>query len=156
MPQFEQIGSFAGQIFWLVIFYGILLLLLYRGFLPRIGEIMELRRQQIRLDAEAAEKAHQEAERALEEAETARASSKSEAYKKLNAESQQAASEREKRLADLEADFAKHNATAREDIDRAMAQARDFLSAQGESLARLIVAHVTKFERNKQASNRNG
>lgn len=66
MPQFEQISTFIGQIFWLSIFFIVLLLVLQYRIIPRLNAILERRSSRI--------------ERMLKEASIA--SSESEAIKK--------------------------------------------------------------------------
>ena len=74
MPQFEP-WSYASQIFWLLITFGILMVLMAKVALPKVSEVLDERQkriddnldkaQQLKAEAEAAVK---EYERALEEA----------------------------------------------------------------------------------------
>lgn len=61
MPQLD-FSTFASQIFWLVITFATLYLVLVKKALPRLGEVMQDRRERIADDLEAAESYRQRAE----------------------------------------------------------------------------------------------
>ena len=58
-------GTFAPQLFWLALTFGLLYLLLKRFALPRVGEVIEERRDRIERDLAQAEKLKAETEQAL-------------------------------------------------------------------------------------------
>lgn len=64
MPQFNP-EYFPSQLFWLAVSFGLLYFLMSRVALPRIGEVIEERRDRIQRDIDSAEKAKQETEKAL-------------------------------------------------------------------------------------------
>lgn len=64
MPQFDP-QYFASQFFWLALTFGLLYFLMSRVALPRIGEVIEERRDRIQRDIDAAEKMKRETEKAL-------------------------------------------------------------------------------------------
>lgn len=68
MPQIAQLSeTFAGQIFWLLIFFGIVFFAIGRGIVPKVLATVESRDQQIASDLAAAEAARSAAD-AQEEA----------------------------------------------------------------------------------------
>jgi F-type H+-transporting ATPase subunit b len=58
-------GTFASQLFWLALSFGLLYLLLKRFALPRVGEVIEERRERIERDIAKAEALRGETELAL-------------------------------------------------------------------------------------------
>ena len=58
-------GTFAPQLIWLALTFGLLYLLLKRFSLPRVGEVIEERRERIQRDLGQAEKLKAETEQAL-------------------------------------------------------------------------------------------
>lgn len=62
-PPFDS-RTFAGQLFWLAVFFGLLYWMMSRIALPRIGSILEERRAKIESDLRAAEAAQKQAEEA--------------------------------------------------------------------------------------------
>ena len=67
MPQIEQLAStYSSQIFWLVIFFGLVFLVVGRGMVPKVMSTVESRDAQIAADLAAASTARDEADRAEE------------------------------------------------------------------------------------------
>lgn len=64
MPQFNP-EFFPSQLFWLAVSFGLLYILMSRVALPRIGEVIEERRDRIQRDLDSAEKMKRETEKAL-------------------------------------------------------------------------------------------
>ncbi len=62
MPQLDQFDTFLGQIFWLLLTFGILYLLMSRFLIPRMVSILEARVFQIESDRRRAEEARMEAD----------------------------------------------------------------------------------------------
>lgn len=78
-PPFDP-STFASQILWLAIAFGALYLLMSRIALPRIGEILEVRRDRIEGDLAEADRMRQKTDQALEDYETALADARSKAH----------------------------------------------------------------------------
>lgn len=55
MPQFEQLDTFASQIFWLIVTFSVLYIILSRMVLPRIGTVVTTRQKKIDDDLSRAE-----------------------------------------------------------------------------------------------------
>ena len=92
MPQFEP-SSFASQIFWLVVSFGLLYLLMSKIALPRIADILEVRQDRIAADLDRAEALRREAEEARAAYELALSDARSEAQKLLENAAEQAQAE---------------------------------------------------------------
>lgn len=78
LPQFDP-SSFVGQIFWLVIAFGILYLVFARKSLPEISSVLESRQLHIQSDLDTAESLRREAESVHEAYEKALVSARNEA-----------------------------------------------------------------------------
>jgi F-type H+-transporting ATPase subunit b len=65
MPQLEQIHTFIGQIFWLVVTFGCLYIVLWKVALPRVTSILQERQGRIDEDLRKAEKFKREADSAI-------------------------------------------------------------------------------------------
>lgn len=96
LPQLNP-ANFAPQLFWLAVSFVILYLILSRSTLPRIGEVLEERRDRVQRDLDAAERFKRETDSALA------------AYEKALADARQKASSmakdvRDRLAADTEAE----------------------------------------------------
>jgi len=61
MPQFEQLDTFASQVFWLIVTFTVLYIILSRMVLPRIGTVVTTRQKKIDDDLSRAESLKQKA-----------------------------------------------------------------------------------------------
>ena len=77
-PPFDS-STFGSQILWLALAFGALYLLMSRVALPRIGDILEVRRDRIEGDLAEADRMRQKTDQAIESYETALAEAKSKA-----------------------------------------------------------------------------
>jgi F-type H+-transporting ATPase subunit b len=73
-------ATFVPQLVWLALSFGLLYVLLKRFALPRVGEVIEERRERIQRDLERAEKLKAETERALADYEQALADARTRAH----------------------------------------------------------------------------
>ena len=80
MPQFEQVHTYASQIFWLAVCFVGLYLIMWKVVLPRFAEVLEARQNRIDHDLERARKSAQEAEEVLAAYEKALADARSQAH----------------------------------------------------------------------------
>ena len=110
-PPFDA-TTFGPQLFWLAITFGTLYLLMSKIALPRIGEILETRRDRIEGDLAEAERLRQKTDQAIEsyEAELAEARAKSHAIADETRNKIKAEMDAKRR--DVEADLAKQVASA--------------------------------------------
>ena len=69
MPQIAQLSeTYASQVFWLLIIFGLIFFVIGRGMVPRVMATVEARDAQIAADLAAAEGARRAADEALEAA----------------------------------------------------------------------------------------
>lgn len=102
MPQLDP-ATFLPQLFWLAVSFGVLYLILSRVALPRVGEILQARRERIEADLSRAEALREEAEAVLAEHERAMVAARAEARTILAAAAAKAASEVELMYSALDA-----------------------------------------------------
>lgn len=107
MPQIAQIAAtYASQIFWLLLTFGLVFFVIGLGMLPKIQGTVDLRDKQIADDLAAAERARAEAD-AREEAYRAKAeANRAEALKLTQGAKAKGAAESEKTLAKADAEIA--------------------------------------------------
>jgi F-type H+-transporting ATPase subunit b len=120
-------GTFVPQLVWLALTFGLLYLLLKRLILPRVGEMIEARRERIERDLQAAEKLKADTEQALASYEQALAEARTRAnaltkemHGKLSAEIDKERTKLDaevaRKLADAEARIAQSKAKAMEGV----------------------------------------
>ncbi len=78
-PPFDQ-STYGAQLFWLALTFGALYLLMKKIALPRIGEILEVRRDRIEGDLAEAERLRQKTDQAISSYENELAKSKAKAH----------------------------------------------------------------------------
>ena len=148
MPQLD-FSTFPPQLIWLAIVFTVLYIVLSRLALPKIGGIIEQRRDRIAADLDEAARLKEESEKALAAYETALAEAKAKAHaiaqetrEKLNAET-------ERQRAEVEATLAKKTAEAEARINEtrtaAMAQIKEVAAdTTGAIVTQLIGGRTTK------------
>ena len=99
MPQIAQIAStYAGQIFWLLIVFGLIYFGIGRAMLPKIEATVEMRQRKVADDLAAAEAARVAADATEEAWRTKMAAARSEAQSETAAAKTKAAQAAEKRV----------------------------------------------------------
>lgn len=141
-PPFES-TFFASELLWLAICFVVLYLLLARVILPRIGGILEDRRDRIARDLDQAERLKQQSDDALAAYERALAEARSGAYA-IAAEARDAAkAEADARQAEIEADLDKklEDASARiADIKgKALADVTDIATEAADAVVQQLI-----------------
>lgn len=130
LPQLNP-HDFAPQLIWLAITFGLLMFLLTKVALPRVGSVIEERAQRVARDFSEAERLKLEAEKALADYETSLASARSRAggiAKEI----------RDKLAADVEAERAKAEAQVNgriEDAERRIAEMKSRAMAEVGQIA---------------------
>lgn len=144
-------GTFAPQLIWLALTFGLLYLVLKRAVLPRVGEVIEERSDRIKRDVAQAEKLKADTEKALANYEQALGDARARAgaiaktmRDKLGAEVD---GERAKVEAQISAKLAEAENRIAETKARALASVGDIASeVAGSVVSRLIGAEPTKDE----------
>ncbi len=80
LPQMDT-TTFASQLFWLAVLFGVLYVVLSRVALPKIGQVIEERRDRIADDLDKASQLKAETDKAIESYETALAEARARAHK---------------------------------------------------------------------------
>ena len=146
MPQFDP-TYFVSQIFWLAVVFGIFYLLMTRLALPRIGEVVEARANQIAGDLERARTLKAQTDEVVAAYEESLSHSRAQAGT-LMAEAQ---AEISRRSAEREAAFAKELAGKVAEAETRIAASRDAVIAEvrdvavgaaGDVVQRLIALEV--------------
>lgn len=101
MPQLDT-STYASQLFWLAITFGLLYFVMVRTIVPRVGEVIAARKSRIADDLERSEAFHAEAEAARQNYEQAIAEAKADSLKAIS--SAHEAMEQEEQKTQLEMD----------------------------------------------------
>lgn len=140
-PPFDS-TFFASQLLWLVVTFAVLYLLMSRLVLPRIGGILEDRRDRIARDLDQAERLKQQSDDALAGYERALAEARAGAFS-IAAEARDAAkAEAEERQAAVEADLDKKLADASKRIADIKSKALEDVSAIASEAAEAVVQQL--------------
>jgi F-type H+-transporting ATPase subunit b len=144
-------GTFAPQLVWLALTFGLLYLVLKKVALPRVGEVIEERRDRVKRDLEQAEKLKADTEAAIAGYEQALAEARAKANGMAKEMRDKLTSEIDKERAKVEAEIGSKLAEAERRIAdtkaRALAGVGDIASeVAGAIVARLIGKEVTKDE----------
>ena len=139
-PPFDT-TTFGPQLFWLALTFGALYLLMSKVALPRIGEVLEVRRDRIEGDLAEADRLRKKTDQAIAsyETELAEARAKSQGIAEDTRASLKA--DIDAKRAEVEADLAKKVAVAENRIQKTKA---DALSNVGEIAADTAVALVSR------------
>jgi F-type H+-transporting ATPase subunit b len=144
-------GTFASQLIWLALTFGLLYLLLKRFYLPRVGEVIQERQDRVARDLEQAEKIRADTERALASYEQALADSRGKANAIAKGMRDELAAEMDKERAAVDAQIAHKLAEAESRItqtkSRALASVNDIAGdVASEIVTKLIGGAVSKDE----------
>lgn len=144
MPQIAQISeTFASQLFWLVIAFGLIYFIIGRGMLPKIEATIDQRDRRISEDLAAAERARAEAD-AREEAYRAQLeSNRAEALKVTQAAKEAAARETEQRVRAADAEIGQQVDAAEAEIRRAADAALAEIDVVAAEAAQDMVAKLS-------------
>ena len=144
MPQIEQIlTTYASQIFWLLIVFGLVYLTIGRGMLPKIESTVDDRNNRIAGDLAAAEAARRAADE-LEEAQRVRLeANRAEALKVTQAAKDASAREAEAKLKAADADIARRSDEAEARLREATQSALSEIETVAAEAARDLVARLS-------------
>ncbi len=148
MPQLD-FATYAPQLIWLTITFAVLYVLMARVAMPRIGGVIEQRRDRIASDLDQAAKLKEETEEAIAAYETALAEAKAEALRIAQENRDRLNAETEAQRAELEAALAAKIAEAEERIasmrQAALAQINEVAADTAAEIVRhLIGGRITR------------
>jgi len=142
MPQLEQIYTYASQVFWLVVTFGLLYLVLWRSALPKVADLLHERQERIDGDLERAERLKEEAETVLKSYEATIAEARAEAHAALRDAADRIARQSEERHTALGQKLAKDTGDAEARIARAREEALSNIRAVSAEVAQAATARL--------------
>jgi len=144
MPQIAQIAAtYASQIFWLAIVFGLIYFVIGRGMLPKVEATVDARDRKIADDIATAQSARTQAEE-IDVAYHARiAEARTASAKVMNDAKAAVTLENEKRLKETNAELAEKTAAAEAALQKAQAKALAQIEDVAAEAAREIVAKVS-------------
>jgi F-type H+-transporting ATPase subunit b len=142
-------GTFAPQLIWLALSFGLLYLLLKRFYLPRVGEVIEERRERIERDLHQAEKIKEETAQALSNYERALGEARGQAQAIVKGMRETLSAEMEKERSTVETQIAAKLADAEARIAQTKTGALAGVGEIAGELAGAIVARLSGREVSK-------
>jgi F-type H+-transporting ATPase subunit b len=142
MPQLE-VSTFVPQLFWLAITFGLLLLLMARVGLPRVGGVLEARRRRIDDDLARAAQLKAEAETVMAAYQRALAAARAEAQAAVKETNDRLAAEAAERQRQLSETLAHQIAAAEQEITAAKQRALSEMQDIAVEVGRSVVEKVT-------------
>jgi len=142
MPQLD-VTTYASQLFWLVVTFGLLFIVMARVIIPRIGGVLEDRESLINGDLAKAEELKANTEKAIAEYEQKLAEARASAQASIAAEKAKLTAEIDARKAEVEADLAKQSQAAEAKIAEQREQAMSALADVASDTAGALVAKLT-------------
>ena len=143
MPQLEQINTYLGQVFWLVVTFGLLYLILWRSALPRIARVINERQERIDDDLQRAGALKEEAEGVLAAYEEATAKARAEAQTVLREAAAAFAAQAAERHEALGRRIAEQTAASEARIEAARTEALANVEAIATEIAEAAAARLT-------------
>lgn len=140
-PPFDS-STYASQLLWLAIAFGALYMLMSRIALPRIGEILEVRRDRIEGDLAEAERMRQKTDQALADYEKALADAKSKAQGIAEETRTKIKAELDGKRQDVEANLAKKMTEAEARIAATKTEALGNVSEIATETAQTLVTQL--------------
>ncbi len=147
MPQIEQLAStYASQIFWLLIIFGLTYFVVGRGMVPKIESTVQKRDTQIAEDLAAAERAREEADAVEDRWRAKMAEARTAAQAETNKAKEASAADATARVRAADAELDAKLEAAEAEIAKAKAEALTSLETVAAEAARDIVAKLSGVE----------
>lgn len=144
MPQLDQIlGTYASQIFWLLVVFGTIYLLIGKGMLPKVEQTIDARDRRIAEDLAAAERARVAAADSEHGWQDALEAGRNEAVRTTQTAKDAAAKASAIRLADVDATLHAKLAEGEAAVQKALASAQADLESVGAELTGDLVARLS-------------
>lgn len=150
MPQLD-FATYASQIFWLAVTFGLLYIIMAKSALPDVREILQSRHARISDDLKKAEKLKAEAEDAEADFTSVITSAKLKASKALSEARQKAEAEADKRHAKLDETFARQAKESEHRIDVIRKETADKMAPVAIEMAADIVKKLAGIKIDKSA-----
>lgn len=144
MPQIAQLAeTYSSQIFWMLVFFGLVFFVIGRGMVPRVMDTISSRDKTIADDLAAAQAARDQADREEEAWRIRENENRASAQAIISEAKAAAAAKSEKKLAAAQKRIDKKLADAEERIDSARGQAMTQVEAVAADAAQDIVSRLT-------------
>lgn len=140
-PPFDP-STFGSQLLWLALTFAALYFLMSKVALPRIGEILEVRRDRIEGDLAEAERLKQKTDQAIKSYEAELADAKQKAHNIAEETRNAIRADLDKKRAKVEADLAKKMATAENNIRETKEAAMGHVDEIASDTALAIVTNI--------------
>ena len=141
-PPFDS-STYASQLLWLAITFGLFYLVMSRVIIPRIGGILEHRRDRIAQDLDEANRLKEEADNAIAAYEQELASARRKASEIAEGAREKAKAEAQAERAGIESGLATRMAEAEASIKAIKAKALADVGTIAEETATSLVSHLT-------------
>jgi F-type H+-transporting ATPase subunit b len=145
MPQLD-VSTFVPQLFWLAVTFGLLLLLMTRVGLPRVGGLIEARRRRVDEDLARAAELKTEAEAALAAYQQALAKARADAQAAVKETTDRIAAETAERQRQLSESLARQTVEAERQITAAKQRALAEMPEIATEVARSVAEKLTGLE----------
>jgi F-type H+-transporting ATPase subunit b len=142
MPQLE-VSTFVPQLFWLAVTFGLLLLLMVKVGLPRVGGLLEARRHRVDEDLARAAQLKSEAEAVLAAYQETLAKARAEAQAAVKAATDRMAAEAAERQRQISESLARQTAEAERQIAAAKQRALVEMPEIATEVARSVTEKVS-------------
>jgi F-type H+-transporting ATPase subunit b len=140
-PPFD-IETFASQLVWLTLTFGLLYVVMKRGILPRLAEMLSERSDHIKYDLARTENLKRETERVIGDYQQALSDARAKAVTLINMQRERLGVEVEKERATLEAQIAATLAKAESDIAESKSKALAAVGGIATELAGMIITRL--------------
>jgi F-type H+-transporting ATPase subunit b len=151
MPQLE-FHTYVPQLFWLAVFFITLFLVLSRGALPKIAEVLETRAERIGSDLDRAAKLKAEANDLLAQYEKAQAEARDKALSMAREHTARHAAEAAERQAKLAAELGERTKTAERRIQESKGQALANIREVAASVVQAMAQRLIEVEVGRPAA----
>ena len=140
-PPFDT-ETFASQLLWLTLTFGLLYVVMKRAILPRLAEMLSERSDHIKYDLARAENLKRETEKVIADYQRALSDARAKAATLVNMQRERLAAEVEKERATLEAQIAAMLAKAESDIAKSKSKALAGVDGIATELAGIIITRL--------------
>jgi len=140
-PPFDS-TTFASQLLWLALTFGVLYLMMSKLALPRIGEILEVRRDRIEGDLAEADRLRQKTDQAIEAYEAELADARQKAHAIAEEKRGEVKAELDKSRAEVEAELAEKMAAAEARIQQTKNDALKNVDDIAAETAAVLVSQI--------------
>lgn len=155
MPQIAQLAeTYSSQIFWLLVFFGIVFFVVGRGMVPRVMETVSLRDKQIADDLAAAQAARDKADQEEEAWRNRENENRAKAQAVVSEAKAQAAASSEKKVAAAQTRLDKKLAEAEARIDEARSAAMGEVEGVAAEAAQDIVQRIAGIKVTKASASK--